>query len=65
MVLFHLEQMERHLQNSDIGHHDTQFKIVDRVLARSGDILAGENSLVNLIHVILAEVGKAQTESSC
>jgi hypothetical protein len=27
--------------------------------------LAGENSLVNLIHVILAEVGKAQTESSC
>lgn len=64
MVLFHLEHMERQLQNSEFGHHGTQFKIVDRVLSRSEEILTEENSLVNLIHVILFEVKKAQEESA-
>lgn len=64
MVVFHLEHMEKQLQGSEFGHHDTQFKIVDRVLGRAEEILAEEDSLVNLIHTLLFEVKKAQEESA-
>lgn len=64
MVLFHLGHIERHLQGSDFGHHDTQFKITDRVLGRSEEILQEEDSLVNLLHIIMLEIKKAQEESA-